>query len=225
MNVQFNLLPAVKLEYTKTQRNKRLTTLIASAVISFGLLLVIVLFLVIQVFQKNYSAALSKDIQAETKKLQSVPDINKILTIQNQLASLEALHAKKPATPRLLEYVQKVTPSEVSISTMNTDFTTQTITISGSANSITAVNKFVDTLKFTTYKAGDNEANAFSAVVLDSFSPSSSSTTYSLSLKFDPVIFDGNSDVTLVVPPNKITTRSETERPGVFQQQSQGEGQ
>lgn len=222
MNIQFNLLPAVKLEYTKTQRNKRLTTLIAGAVTAGSLVLVIILFLVIQVFQKNYSADLSQQIKQQTQKLQGVTDINKILTIQNQLASLDALHAQKPAVDRLLPYIQQVTPKDVSISSMNVDFSAGTMTISGSANSVTAINKFVDTLKFTTYKVDDTEKSAFSSVVLNSFSPTPSSTNYSMSFKYEPVIFDSNNDIKLVVPANKITTRSETEKPGLFQGQSGG---
>lgn len=244
MNIQFNLLPVVKLEYAKSQRNKRLTILIAGGITALSLIIVITLFLVIQVFQKNYSADLSEQIKDQTRQLQGVTDINKILTIQNQLASLDTLHSQKPKVTRLLPFIQQLIPKDANISTMNVDFSAANITISGSAKTITDVNKFADTLKFTDFSItlGENEpkkscakeqsydqdkklqiCQGFSAVVLNSFSPLPGTTNYSLSFKYDPVMFDGNSNVKLVVPTNKITTRSETEKPGLFQGQEGGQ--
>lgn len=212
--MQFNLLPNVKLEYVRARRNKRMTLLVAVLISGATLAIMVILFVGVQLVQKKYSTDLSKDIKTESRKLEDTPDLNKILTIQNQLASLPALHGQKPVAPRLLNYVKQVTPAKVSIATMEIDFSTQTIKITGSADAISTVNKFADTLKFTTYKTDDaKEGNAFSEVVLSSFGRDEKGASYELSFKYDPIIFSNDSPVTLTVPPGKITTRSETEKP------------
>ncbi len=212
--IQFNLLPSVKREYVRARRNKRVTLLVAVLVAAVTLGILVILFFGVQVIQKKYSSDLTADIKTESSKLENTQDLNKILTIQNQLASLTALHDKKPVTSRLLGYVKQITPAKASIAKMNIDFSAGTIDITGSADSISTVNKFADTLKFTTYKTDDNKTgSAFSAVVLASFGKDDKGTSYQLSFKYDPIIFANDSPVTLVVPPGKITTRSETEKP------------
>ncbi len=212
--IQFNLLPNIKLEYVRARRNKRMTLLVAVLIAGSTLAIMVILFVGVQLVQKKYSTDLSKDIKSESAKLENTPDLNKILTIQNQLASLPALHDQKPVAPRLLNYVKQVTPAKVSIATMEIDFSTQTIKITGSADAISTVNKFADTLKFTTYKTdAAKEGNAFSEVVLSSFGRDEKGASYELSFKYDPIIFSNDSPVTLTVPPGKITTRSETEKP------------
>ncbi len=212
--IQFNLLPSVKLEYVKAKRNKRLTVLACLLVSGLSLTVFLILFFAVQGAQKKHSADLSKDIKAESAKLAGVQDLNKILTIQNQLNSLPDLHQKKPAAPQVFAYLKQITPSNVSVANLQVDFEAQTVTITGSADSINSVNTFVDTLKFTTYTAdGGSATNAFSDVVLASFGRDDKGASYQITMKFDPVIFDNTKQVTLTVPKGKVTTRSETEKP------------
>lgn len=212
--IQFNLLPAVKMEYVKTKRTKRMTMLIATLVGGASLLILIMLFVGVQVVQKKHSRDLSSDIKAESGKLESTADLNKILTIQNQLNSLTGLHDKKPVVTRLFNNIKQVTPTNVGIATLNIDFELQTMSITGAADAISTVNQFVDTLKFTTYKLADNtEGKAFSEVVLAGFGKDDKGASYQINLKFDPKIYDSVSDVVLNIPSGKITTRSQTEKP------------
>lgn len=212
--IQFNLLPSVKLEYVRARRNKRMTLLVATLAAGAALAILVILFVGVQVLQKKYSSDLSKDIKTESKKLENIPEFSKILTIQNQLASLPALHNQKPVSTRLLGYVKQVTPAKVSIAKMDVDFDAQTMDITGAADSIGTINKFVDTLKFTTYKTeAGAEGKAFSAVVLSSFGKDDKGASYRITFKYDPTIFSNDSPVALIVPPGKITTRSETEKP------------
>lgn len=211
--IQFNLLPNVKVEYVRARRNKRLTLLVAAVVAGAALAVMVLLFLS-QIVQKKHSTDLSKDIKTQTSKLQNTPDLDKILTIQNQLSSLPALHDQKPVATRLLGYIKQVTPAKVSYANMEVDFAQQTIHITGSADSLTTINIFVDTLKFTTFKAeGGTEGNAFSSVVLSSFGRDAKGASYDITFKYDPVIFSNENPVSLTVPAGKITTRSETEKP------------
>ncbi len=210
--IQFNLLPDVKLEYIRTKRTKRLVSLVAGGATVFSVGLMVLLFFAVNVLQKQHLNNLTRDIKADSQKLQDTPELNKILTVQNQLNSLPALHAQKPAATRLANYIKQTTPAQASIARLDVDFVAQTMVFTGSADSIATINKFVDTLKFTTYKEGETTAAAFSDVVLSSFTRQTSDAGYTINLKYNPTIFDASKEVQLIVP-NIITTRSTTERP------------
>jgi Tfp pilus assembly protein PilN len=218
--IQFNLLPDVKLEYIKARKLKRMVVIVSSIVAGSALTLMILLFLGVAVFQKSHLNNLSKDINSKKGELTKTQDLDKILTIQQQLNSLPKLHDGKPVVSRLFPYIQQVTPKSVSIDSLDVDFASKTMKVSGAADSISTINTFVDTLKFTNFKTSEDKdsqasesKNAFSSVVLVSFGKDDKGSSYQISLNFDPSIFDGTLDVALSVPPGKITTRSETEKP------------
>lgn len=221
--IQFNLLPDVKLEYMKAQRTKRLVVAISSTVTVVSVAILITLILVVFVFQKQYMNDLSADITKYSNDLRSTKDLDKILTVQNQLNSLSALHEKKPDTTRIFPYLQEITPSEVSIGNVTIDFETQVINITGAATSLSSVNKFVDTLKFTEYTQDKTTRKAFSDVVLASFGRADKGASYTVNLKYDPIIFDNTQKIALNVPA-KVTTRSETQKPGALFETVTGAG-
>jgi hypothetical protein len=219
--IQFNLLPDIKLEYIKARRSKRMVLLTSVAVTGVSLFIFASLFFVVNVLQTKHISDLNGDIKKYTVTLKAVPDLDKVLTVQNQLQNLTSLHDQKPVSSRLYDYLGQVTPAQVTISSAQADFTTHTLSLVGNADAISTVNKYVDTLKFTEFSvAGQGGTKkAFSQVVLGGFSSGDKTATYQISLNFDPDIFDGTKQVTLVVP--KITsTRSETEKPGDLFQQS-----
>ncbi len=147
--VQVNLLPDVKMQYINARRRKRLilgASFIASAVF---LTLFVLLFVYVRFAQQKHMNDLSKDIASKTSELQSKEDINKILTVQNQLNSLPGLHDQKKISSRLFDYLQQVTPSDATISDVNMDFLENKGIIEGNAKEISVVNRFTDTLKFT----------------------------------------------------------------------------
>lgn len=224
--IQLNLLPDVKLEYIKAQQQKRLV--LSVSVLMCGLSVALLFgLLAVGALQKHHLSDLSSDISRKSKRLQSTPGIATTLTVQNQLQSLTQLHADKPAASRLFGFLNDVTPTAVSIANFKVDLTTQIATISGSTDTLSSVNKYVDTLKFTKYKTSDggSETNAFSGVVLENFglvSPGTSNSsakaaiaqpaTYTISLTFDKTILDITQQVKLVVP-NQTTTRSQVSQP------------
>jgi len=226
--IQFNLLPDVKLEYLKAERMRQ-TVITVSAICSLVALGIFLSFFATNFYEKKHLDSLSTQIASETSKLKGKPQIDKILTIQNQLQSLTGLHDSKPATTRLFTYLNQVTPDKlVSISSLTADHTLGTLSITGTADSLASVNKFIDTLKFTTYSVkGDatstDPPKAFSNVVLTSFSyttPSagtgsanaSPAATYTLDFTYNPDIFVITKDVTLNVQ-SRISTRSEVDKP------------
>jgi len=212
--VQFNLLPSVKLEYIKATRTKRMVTSIAVIASLAALAVMALLFVNVNFVQQRHIANLTDDINQKVSELEEIPDIDKVLTVQNQLSVLTKLHEQKPAAQRVLPFLSKVTPQAASISQSTVSFTDNTIVIKGTADNLATVNKFVDTLKFTKFKVGQDgqEQPAFLEVVLTSFSINSQQATYQVDFKFDPTIFDNTKEVELVVP-SIISTRSQTQKP------------
>lgn len=219
--IQLNLLPDVKLEYIKAQRSRRLTISVAVLVTIASVVLLVGLFSV-SLLQKKHLSDLSKDIASESSKLQKQPQIDKILTVQNQLQSLTALHDAKPAASRLFGYLNDLTPAQISITNFSTDFTQQTATITGTADALSSVNKYVDTLKFTTYTSSmvPTATKAFKGVVLSSFGLTAvhdvhdpnGAATFTINTAYDKNIFDTTQQVKLAIP-SLTTTRSEIDKP------------
>jgi Tfp pilus assembly protein PilN len=210
--IQFNLLPDVKLEYIRAQRTKRLVVTTAVLATAGALALLIVLSLTVFVFQKQYMNHVSSDIKKYSSDLKSTPDLDKILTIQNQLNSLTDLHEQKPDTNRIIPFIEQVTPPSAQISSLNVDFDALEMKITGSADTLQTVNQFVDTLKFTHYVDNSDTPLAFSNVVLATFGRADKGASYSITANFDIAIFDNTKTIQLTVP-DKVTTRSETEKP------------
>jgi Tfp pilus assembly protein PilN len=225
--IQFNLLPDVKLEYIKAERSRRLVIGLSVLVCAAAVVLLAVL-LSVDGLQKKHLSDLNRDITNETNQLQGKPNINGILTVQNQLESLTALHNAKPAASRLFDYLNEVTPATVSITNFTTDFTQFTMTLTGTSDSLASVTQYVDTLKLTAYNTGDNSTKspAFSNVVLSSFSLNSNANspgqaaTYTIALSYDRNIFDITQNIALSVP--SVTTRAQIQNPSNLFQASSG---
>lgn len=220
--VQLNLLPDVKAKYVKSQRAKRTVVFSSIAISGTALAIVVLMASVVYGAQKLQLSSLDSDIEANSKELKSIDDIDKILTVQNQLNALDGLHSQKPVVTRVFTFLPQITPNDVSISNYDLKLVDNTMSFTGTAKDLVAVNKFVDTLKFTKYITDEStdQKSAFSEVVLTSFSRGADGASYTVTLKYDPELFNGvYKNVSLIVP--KITTtRSETERPNsLFQEQ------
>lgn len=231
--IQLNLLPAIKLEYVKARRARRLALLGSAIVAGASLLVFVLLFGAVQ-WQTKTSGDLSKDIKTESDKLQSVEDLAGILTVQNQLKNLQDLHKTKPEVYRLgthtvgkeqvAGYIEQTTPSTSTVSSVSIDFIESTVTIDALAHSAAEANLHIDTLKFTTYTAEKSpiggepakDKSAFSEVVLGTLTPDSQTgeVTYAVSFKFDPDIFSNQVGKIQLTVPEQVTTRSQIDKPG-----------
>lgn len=229
--IQFNLLPDVKLEFIKATYRRRIITLFCIIASGVFITIFILMFLFVRVNQTGQLSDLDKDITTNVDKLRNEnKDLDKILTIQNQLDSLPGLHDDKVIGSRVFDYLTQVTPNQASVTNVEVDFGNQEVSIKGVADNLSTVNKFVDTLKFTDYKVEDDDSKsgkAFNSVVLQSFrldsataSGGEDTVSYEIVFKYEPVIFEStavNGDavknkVKLTVP-SIITTRSETQKP------------
>lgn len=218
--IQFNLLPDVKQQYIHAKRMKRTAIVISFLIAASSLFIFVMLFLSVHVFQQKHIKNINEDIATTTKKLKNIKDLDKILTIQNQLNSLPALHVQKPVVSRLAGYLSQTTPLKITIGELEVDYDQKTMKIIGTSDSLENVNKFVDTLKFSKSAeipadgtaAKENVTKPFSSVVLNAFTRKDQEATYEIIANFDPAIFDNSKNIKLIVP--KITTtRSETEKP------------
>ncbi len=214
--IQFNLLPDVKQQYIRAKRMKRTAIVVSFLVAASSVFVFVMLFLSVYVFQKKHIDNVNNDIQASVKTLKETPNLNKILTIQNQLNTLPSLHAQKPKISKLDKYLGQITPANVTIGEIEIDYELKTMKITGTSGSLESVNKFVDTIKFTKsveISAEDktrqvNPTKPFSSTLLSSSERKDKEVTYEITLVYDPIIFDNNKNIELEVP--KITTtRSE----------------
>jgi hypothetical protein len=213
--IQFNLLPDVKLEYIKARRTQSLVILVSTILIAAFLAIFIILYVYVSIIQKSHLKSLGEQVTSNTQQISSNTNLNKTLTIQNQLESLPALYKERPAATQLLPFINQLTPANATISALAINFTTYTGSIQGNADTLSTINTFVDTLKFTNYSLGSSKGtNAFSNVVLSSFAEVSSppGVSYTITFSYDPLIFNSTSAATLSVP-NIITTRSITQQP------------
>jgi hypothetical protein len=228
MKLQFNLLPDVKQDFLKTKRTKR--TVITGCIIAaaIGLFILLTMITTVYIVNKKQLSDADKDIKKYSKQLQDVKSLDKILTIQNQLKSLQTLHQSKHKISRIYTYLPQVTPSHVCISQMTIDTASSSLNFQGTSESQKSINTFVDTLKFTKYKVGGKDSGnyAFPSVIESQFgistvNPSNQGNVnaavcqgtpapagYQLTVKYDPALFSNASDVALSVPQGLVTTRS-----------------
>jgi Tfp pilus assembly protein PilN len=210
MAVQFNLLPDVKLEFNRQQHAKRLVYTVSSIVTTFVIAITVIAFLSVNVLQKKLLNDANNDITTYSNKLKSIPNLDKVLTIQNQLSALPSLHQTKHVTSRLFDYLPQVTPNNVFIGKLSIDTTANTISITGTADTVESVNKFVDTLKFTQFATkddADTKSKAFTTVVLSKVDRNERGASYTIDASYDTTLFDATKTVALIVP-KETTTRS-----------------
>lgn len=205
--IQFNLLPDVKIEYIKAQRRKRVI-LVASTVTAIAALAVfIVLFSYVRIAQKSHIANLDKDINEGVQEIQKTENLDEIITVQNQLGSLPALHDKKVFGSRFIDYLTQLTPQDITISDVDLNFDETKLEIQGNAPSLSSVNKFVDSIKAAKYTVNNPEnkkGTSFSNVVLEEFKVEDQKNVvvdnggpiaYTITMSFDSAIFQNIKDV------------------------------
>lgn len=226
--LEINLLPDIK---SKSVRAKKLKNSIVSISIILSLVFVALFgsfYYYVDFYQKDKINSLSSNIISLTSSIKSNKNLNKILTIQNQLNSLPNILSQDPRISRIFNFISELTPTNATISDLTINLSNNSISINGGADSLTTVNQFVDTLKFTTYDNGSSKGNtAFNSVDLTSFSYSSGSNTttntqYTITFNYDPTLFNNTDKIQLVIP-KLTTTRSILDQPtAIFQSNTKG---
>lgn len=211
--VQFNLLPDVKLQYVKARRTKYLITFLSTVIGGAALAILLFTLFFVKVVQQKSINDLNDDIKKYTVVLNETKDLDKMLTVQNQLGTLTSLHESKPVTSRVFTYLTQVTPAAVSLNQLTIDFSAGTMSVGGTAQSLESVKLYADTFKSATFtvEGSDTQKKAFDDVVLSSFSKNEKGATFTLTMTYDQALFDVSQNVTMVVP-----AQANTNQNGVF---------
>lgn len=215
--IQVNLIPDLKADFLKTQRTKGLVITIAVLVCAAFAGLVVLLFIYVNVAQKEHSNNLSEDIATLVDEYRAIEDIDKIVTIQRQLESLPGLHNDKPLISRMITYLAIITPEQVEFRSIDLSFESLQIQIAGSAAEVSDVNRFANTIKNAVYTVGEDverEIPAFEDVVLNTINSDTDGAQFDLNFTFDLQLFSNHDEVTLSIPAIDSTS-SEIERPKI----------
>lgn len=160
--IELNLLPDVKKEFIRAQhmRNTVISVSILVTIIAGSLLFLLLSY--VFAAQPLIQGALTGQIKDNHQKLQDIPEVDKYLTVQNQLNNIQGLHEEKSVYSRLFGYLQQLNPAQpnnVAFSAAVVDEAEQTITVEGTARNFQAVNVFKNTLENAelSYKSGDQD--------------------------------------------------------------------
>lgn len=197
--IQFNLLPDIKIEYIKAKRMKRLVAFVSVIVSSVCIVFFVIIFLLVNVWQKQQMKNLEDKTIELTNKLKETEDIDDILTVQSQLRSIDGLHEQKPTLSKFFKYMEMMKPESVIISSRQLVFAENKVVISGTAPSIEVVREFIDTLKYSEYKLAENAepAKLFERVELSAFSRTSAEknpAVFTINFQFKPETLTEKAD-------------------------------
>lgn len=231
--IQVNLIPDVKQEYLKAQK-------IRNMVISISILTMIgasVLVVVMGTFvggQAYVNSQTQEKIEKEFANLQAKEDVDKLVTIQNQLTIIDELNQNRSMKSRLFAVLEAIRPSgenDISFSTIRLDPETNVLYMEGSA---TGGYPAVETFKKTITQAKvtyvdntleENSERLETTLALDperiiiSDTNTSEDTNgqkvlrFAMSFEYDPILFNNTvRDVKLVLPDSELDVTDSTLR-------------
>lgn len=233
-SIQLNLLPDVKKEYLQSQRTKRsvISVCIITTIAALGL--ATAFFLLVYVVQPALIGATQSSVDGKSRQLREVADIEKYLTVQNQLKALPELHDGKVKYSRMFEYLKTLNPAapnNVRFGTLVIDEETKEIAINGASDNFQAFTVFQDTLKNATVKSKLDGQDQPEFALFDNASlvvdqqdltnlEGRQELTFSMRVRYNEDAFNPNATDTVLNVPKKETTGSAVNAPQLFQESS-----
>ena len=223
--IELNLLPDIKQEFVHAKRQKRLV-IVFMILISLGSIVVVVLLglysYAAQPVRQNFADG---DIKKLSKELEGKKNLVRDLTIQNQITSINELHAGKVVYGRLFDYLKTLNPEQpnnVSISkvTATTLDGKGAILLEASAKDYQAVAVFKDTLQNAMVQYKDPETGktvkthlfmeppAISDTGIGQDSKGNQVASFKVALVYEPNAFAWTIHNPKVTVPNKKTNQS-----------------
>ena len=156
-------LPIVKRELLKTRAMRNRVISISFLVGGASIVAVVVLALVLgsQIAGEAVQNGVIKD---RNDKLMAVEDLNKVVTIQNQLTKINEQHSRKKINSRIFDVVtavNPVAPNNVSFSDIKVNPESKTITLEGSAvNGYSALETLKKTILNTKVQTTDGDKSS-----------------------------------------------------------------
>lgn len=229
--IQLNLLPEIKREYIKARHLE--ARVISTAVLIMAIVLGLVVAAAVWVYaaQAVHMSLLTKSINTNMSKLKNTKDLDKYITVQNQLANISTLHDNKSITSRLFDVLSRLNPkapNSVRVMGLTVDTATTTMVFEGETASYTGLETFRDTLKNAelVYTPKDSKTaskeSLFKSVTVDAQSLTTSAesgetkVSFKLTATYSPVLFARSSTATEVRVPNIETTQTKQDTPDVF---------
>lgn len=154
--IEINLVPDVKQELINAQRVR--TSVISLSILVGIAAIAVIIILSVWVFGVQAARGVLSDdsIKKESQKLSQVADISNMLTIQNQLSKLPAMHDSKSIDSRVFDVLTAINPpapNDVSINNLSLDSATKTIKIEAqAANGYPALEVFKKTINATNFE-------------------------------------------------------------------------
>jgi len=148
--IQVNLIPDIKIQMIKArmERVRVISISIAASVISISVVVLLAIYTYgAQALADNN---LNTKIDEETAKLNSVQDISKILTIQNQLSKIPEINNQKNINSRIFDTIASIKKSSgdvLSYSSIGFDTTTHLFTLSGQVPDYASYEVLIKTLQ------------------------------------------------------------------------------
>lgn len=161
--IEINLLPNVKRELLKTRamRNRVISISFLVGGASIAAVVVLALILGSQIAAEAVQNGVIKD---RNDKLMAVEDLNKVVTIQNQLTKINEQHSRKKLNSRIFDVVtavNPVAPNNVSFSDIKVNPGSKTITLEGSAiNGYSALETLKKTILNTKVQTTDGDKSS-----------------------------------------------------------------
>ncbi len=221
--ITLNLLPDIKKEYLRAKKIKGLFITGAFFVSVISIAIVALVAIYVQGYQRSQINSSQTSINTSINTLNATEDLDKIVTLQKQLLALPALNDDTTAVNRLFNFLSILTPNDVSITSLDINFTDGKIEVRGNGIDPKAVNTFIDTLKNASFIYTENPEPqvAFSSVVLSAINTDGGSI-YETRFNFDVRIFDPTIEGLKLSVPNITSTRSYTEKPkSLFEQKEE----
>lgn len=226
--IQLNLLPDIKKEYINAQKTRALVMSSSILVTIVAVGLAVLMFVYVTFLQQLQITLATNDIKDKERQLNSVQDLSKYLTIQNQLAALPELHANKGIYSRMLSFLPVLNPNapnNVTLTKLQLVSLDKQVNFTGSTASFESLNVFVDTLRNAevAYKDQSGEpqkSKMFESVMVQSSNidklNGKSTVSFTVIAQYVEPAFDArNTDVNASVP-NIKTSQSVTESPKLF---------
>ncbi len=169
--IEINLIPDVKREYLRT-RSMRNLVISMSVLVAIGTTIACVALGLILGGQLVARSLQDNAIKDENSALMEVTDLNKAVTIQQQLEAIDQQHASKHITSRLFDVLGAINPpapNDVRISSLRLDPAEKTVTIEGSAvNGYAALEVFKKTIINTKIQSTSDDGTEVSVALTDS---------------------------------------------------------
>lgn len=169
--IEVNLIPDVKKEYLRAQRVRNMVISVSMLVAAVSAGVVVVLGLGLGSMQFASGQA-DNSIKNKYKELSDKPDVNDLLTIQNQLTQIDSISSNKGVNSRIFDVLSAVNPqapNNVAMSTVRHNAVEKTITIEGSAaggfNAVDALKKTILNTKLKYTKDSESSDTPLSSSV------------------------------------------------------------